>query len=93
MMEIGKELLKKSVYGQTVNWLSIETAPRDGTWILLAGGQSAEHEESVSGKVVVGFWNSKFMFSEAWSFAHYNDDFISEYFEPTHWVPLPEPPK
>jgi Protein of unknown function (DUF551) len=58
-------------------WQPIETAPRDGTEILLfARGQ---HDDVYRG---VGQW-SEHSNSWFWSFA----------IRPTHWMPLPEPPE
>lgn len=59
-------------------WRPIEAAPKNGTSIALANAA-----ESIS-----GFWHSK------------DNDWLSNElvpcvigFKPTHWMPLPEPPK
>lgn len=79
-------------------WRPIETAPRDGTTIMLWHGKSGLRD-----RVVVGaydkdaeypwrFLNNPFPLIE---FQHGEDDngmenaFTSE---PTHWLPLPQPP-
>lgn len=58
-----------------MEWQPIETAPKDGTQILLG---------KVGGSMIVGFWNGY-----AWD----DGDFDSNVSWPSHWMPLPEPPK
>lgn len=72
-----------------MNWQPIETAPRDGTEILLfqaiqygvmmrVGNWDERGEHIDTGKRVAG-----------WTEA---DDGYIGCIEPTHWMPLPEPP-
>lgn len=62
-------------------WQPIETAPRDGTEILCC--ECVEIFIGFwSGNNVDGYWDS---YEEG---AHYIDSY-----SPTHWMPLPEPPK
>lgn len=62
-------------------WLDIETAPKDGGNVLLwcvdlVGG---------NGRVATGSWHG--IYSGSWW------DFHMEYtLNPTHWMPLPDPP-
>ncbi len=65
-------------------WQPIDTAPKDGTWVLLTGGHAAEP----TGPCVVGFWDR-----DDWAYAHWDGSWYSIYEAPTHWMPLPEPPK
>lgn len=60
-------------------WQDIDSAPKDGTIILLG------HPEAVFD----GWWHSA---SNAWIDGERNmyDDYCE--YEPTHWQPLPEPP-
>lgn len=58
-------------------WRPIETAPRDGTPILLCGQ---------TGDRIVGRWSTAF--SGSWVLEAYDAIGI----EPTHWMPLPSPP-
>jgi len=66
-----------------MEWQPIETAPRDGTRVLLSKVGSTE--------VVSGYWNG----------IRYEDIPVDEWLtapggwrrQPTHWMPLPEPPK
>lgn len=62
-----------------MKWEPIETAPRDECNVLLA-----EH-----GSVFIGYWSITF---ERWNgpLDAYGD---REAVSPTHWMPLPEPPK
>ena len=68
-----------------MEWQTIETAPKDGTSILLFGGEIHE-----------GFWD-ELDFNEfygipikGWNFGCANIDPTN--FEPTHWMPLLKPP-
>jgi hypothetical protein len=74
-------------------WQPIETAPRDGTWVLLAGGECESNEESDNrGRVVTARWTTEFNDFGRWEFAYYDSIFYLEYENPTHWQPLPSPP-
>ena len=78
------------------DWQSIETAPKDGTIILLGGGSWEDHllggldsevNSSASARWVDGeypFW-CVCALEGGCSCSHYNN--------PTHWMPLPVPPK
>ena len=61
------------------NWKSIETAPKDGTWILGWLG----HRNTGEAKTL------------RWTDGAYYQGFIDKNgatSRPTHWMPLPEPP-
>ena len=78
-------------------WQPIETAPRDGTWVLLSGGECDYDEESdAKTRPVVGQWsnycNGKTV-DWHWQFAWYDGGYYGEYEKPTHWMPLPAPPQ
>lgn len=63
-------------------WQSIETAPRDGSHFL---AYDPEH-----GRVVLLFGERADDGTDLW------EDTVQEYwpfYKPTHWMPLPEPPK
>lgn len=63
-----------------MDWKPIETAPKDGTRFLAYEHQSDyNHYEC--------WWQSDFAEWEGWQ-----NDWDSEPI-PTHWMPLPEPPK
>lgn len=61
------------------NWQPIETAPKDGSQILLYGRVDSDRAFRH-----IGFW------SERW-----NDwlDMTMSFSVPTHWMPLPAPPE
>ena len=62
-------------------WQPIETAPKGGTYILLFG----MHTRSALSVMIVARWDG-----DTWQSS---DDGYGAYIEPTHWMPLPEPPK
>lgn len=74
-------------------WLPIETAPRDGTWVLLAGGHCDFDEESdAKTRPVVGQWTNCRNGGHVqwhWQFAWYCGGYYGKYENPTHWMPLP----
>lgn len=61
-------------------WQPIETAPKDGTRVLLFRRGWAE-------SVSVGWWGGLW---ETWNVA---GGITSEFVHPTHWMPIPEPPE
>jgi hypothetical protein len=63
------------------DWQPIESAPRDGTRILVWGKIFPEH--------AVACWRPKGVLMEGWESHPYSEcDIVS----PTHWMPLPDPP-
>lgn len=78
-------------------WQPIETAPRDGSPILIFDPTQAPSSstESQSGKVVtyddpryaIGYWRV-WKTSGEWMWGNRNSSYVS----PTHWMPLPAPP-
>jgi hypothetical protein len=65
-----------------MEWLPIESAPKDGTHILIFEVPAFEGDEQM---YVVGRW-SDFGWTES-----YADEYAI--CSPTHWMPLPPPPK
>ena len=73
----------------SLNWNLIETAPKDGTHILLWDGA----------KRVLAFWGE---YENGWmvpweddnllSSAHNNEGEYAQVRNPSHWIPLPEAP-
>jgi hypothetical protein len=88
--------------GADPTWRPIETAPRDGTWVLLAGGECESNEESDNrGRVVTAQWTTEYRSNAGdrpiadfgrWEFAYYDSGVYGEYENPTHWQPLPSSP-
>lgn len=75
-------------------WQPIDTAPRDGTPILLAGGEddntkyATELEAAKMRSPCRGWWHHDgwiITLAEACCISVGRDN-------PTHWMPLPEPP-
>lgn len=72
-------------------WKTIESAPKDGTIILLYENNKDGMELGCCG-VGVGFW----MYQDPWKGEEYWADAYSMDLlmdNPTHWMPLPQPPK
>jgi len=59
-------------------WQPIETAPKDGTEVLLLGRWFSQ------ARIVNGLWNS----GDAMHMPHW----MGGIHQPTHWMPLPAPP-
>ena len=68
----------------STGWWPIETAPKDGTDILL----SAWEEDGSYWNATGSWWIDRFFF-----FYSSLDDPVLLCFTPTHWMHLPEPPK
>ncbi len=71
-------------------WQPIETAPRDGSDVLVFGGTysseciSCEFYGVAFNAVAIAWWDER---SKTWN----GGDLVTH--NPTHWMPLPEPPK
>lgn len=82
-------------------WQPIETAPKDGTRILIFVPGDLTWKEESTGTIWpsyhAGIHAARFeqepqkwvMGDEFWS----DDAKVFQYEEPTHWMPLPEPPR
>ena len=74
-------------------WLSIETAPKDGTDFLAYGSVGHEGAEK---KHFISCWRSDWdemddeYLTEGWWY--HDSDLMAHRGFPTHWMPLPEPP-
>lgn len=71
-----------------MEWLPIETAPKDGSWLLLYEDADIP---------VCGYWHVIDEHDFSWSGWTYADVLLAEVrpegVRPTHWMPLPESPK
>ncbi len=74
-----------------MEWQPIETAPRDGSKVILG------HPEH---KAVIGVWHQGYSWESLFPdgnpvfyWAKDHEDTSGFDFEPTHWMPLPDPPK
>lgn len=80
-------------------WQPIETAPKDGTWIVLLIPKSCQDSNRPKPWVETARWVEDHI--ESWDQIDENtkrrkfNDYShwSCYETPTHWQPLPEPPK
>jgi hypothetical protein len=68
-----------------MEWQPINTAPKDGTWVLVRGGEIyyGWDGDTKPTMVVAQFIN------ECWQFAWYDSGCYGEYENPTEWMPLP----
>lgn len=74
-------------------WQTMDTAPKDGTWVLLQGGDfSDEFGGSVS--VASARWvQGNRLLSEGWLVCGAESGYSPFYYSsPTHWMPLPAAP-
>lgn len=72
-------------------WLSIESAPRDGTPVLIfVPAYTREHLGDFPAVMQVAHWYESEFRAAAWTETHGEG---YETYEPTHWQPLPSPPK
>lgn len=67
-------------------WRTIDSAPKDGTVILLYVGIFGHDYASA-------FWNDDYWDIGSRDAADARDKWNFEFGSPTHWMPLPEPPK
>ena len=69
-----------------MNWQPIETAPKDGTFIIAA---SPSGYTTTAMRAEICGWSKR---KQTW-INHAGDRFTDGGDLPTHWMPLPEPPK
>lgn len=72
-----------------MEWQPIETAPKDGTWVLVYG--DGTDDEAEDRKVAVAQYVNYFD-DFRWQFAWYDGGYYGRFKNPTHWAPLPEAP-
>lgn len=65
-----------------MKWEPIETAPKDGTVIWVIQPRN---------NWIGGYWQYECIWSVCCWYHGYGDGFPEP--QPTHWMPLPEPPK
>jgi len=72
-------------------WQPIETAPKDGTAVLLY----KPDEEMMGSYTLVGFWDKQWCnwAGDGDALVYFSYLYQKEYGHPTHWQPLPEPPE
>ena len=71
-------------------WQPIETAPKDGRWLLVyCPDGSNSYNDDPPLFVTTAFFDSEWR-GGVWY--HHYDDGVGHYLQPTHWMPLPEAP-
>mgnify|MGYP002507805316 CR=1 FL=1 len=74
-------------------WQPIETAPKDETKIYgtrILAFFPLEEESDYSSQIVIIRWS----YYKRWELAEYSGELDHEFYsQPTHWMPLPNPPK
>lgn len=98
LQHLYEEGLDQVIYAKRlmaeISWKPIETAPKDGTWILIYGGCIGDELDN---RIVTAYWDDdeSSVYDPCWrSFSE--DAGVYGAFhdtEPTHWMPLPHPPK
>jgi hypothetical protein len=79
-----------------MKWQPIETAPKDGTWVLLKGGWCQNEDREYHSRPVIGQYTNYLNCGTTdwhWQFAWYDGGYYGEYREPIYWMPLPEAPE
>lgn len=80
-----------------MSWKPIETAPRDGTVILIRGGETDEdmYSENDHGRFralcsrpVTAFWLGN-DFHPGWAIGFWDGDWRTYYENPSEWMPIP----
>lgn len=77
-------------------WKPIETAPKDGTWILVCGGscgQESDTDPSCVSAHYTNYLNGRTFENDGWwQWAWFDGGYYGRYESPTHWMPLPDLP-
>lgn len=76
-------------------WQPIETAPRDGTAVLLYQPWKSGRETLCIGHYANGWINQLCLYCAHDQARKFGGEIGNEvsHCDPTHWMPLPEPPK
>lgn len=72
-----------------MTWKTIDSAPRDGTRILIAGGtfELGWDDQIIADHIEIAFWHT-----DHWHGPEANAHDEWQKHRPTHWQPLPAPP-
>jgi hypothetical protein len=71
-------------------WQLIETAPKDKTHILAYGKLDPASDYEV---ITTVYWDSSCILCHYWALVAVVNWVEGDDFYPTHWMPLPKPPK
>ena len=74
-------------------WQPVDTAPKDGTWVLLCGGSYCD-ECGGKADVMIARWEpGNRLYTEGWLVCAAEAGYSCFFYEdPTHWMPIPRPP-
>lgn len=99
----AKDILRAALTQPAQEWQDISTAPRDGSSVMLYGGEACSEigNPYPIDEAVKAYWNKEANYSEdedgeytakgGWEFVDTSYYGISLK-NPTHWMPLPAPP-
>ena len=81
----------------TIAWHSMDTAPKDGRWVLLCGGECLDDEGNTPGRTVVAQWTDCLNGRTGsqygrWQFAWYDGGYYGVYGYPRYWAEMPDLP-
>ena len=65
-----------------MKWQLIETAPKDGTWIMIFHGHGYEEHDKLAHALVR--WDDQFA---CW----HDGEYHSDHYDPAYWMPLSRP--
>lgn len=69
-----------------LEWHPIDTAPLDGSWVELKGGEpDSPPDDGRSYPFVVAWWDANW---PGWWFCWWDSNWRSGYIDPTHWRPI-----
>ena len=74
---------------KTGTWYPIDTAPKDGTNVLVYGDCKRKWEEDA---IAVAYYSNRSLctYKETWISSYCIDGYV--HFKPSHWMPLPKAP-
>jgi len=83
------EYIRADLCQPAQEWFPIETAPRDGTWVLIRFEDTDIEQSMVTAKWVKNSYHP----SGEWVYDYWDSEWRSWVRYPTHWMPLPQLPK
>lgn len=82
-----------------MEWQPMETAPRDGTWVLLSGGEAGfdDYKKEIRNwpQCVAARWQEDDWDIDGghWAMCYWDGAWRSTYYAPSHWMLLPPAPE